>query len=335
MGTAILVTGGAGYVGSHIVVELARAGYEPVVLDNFATSGQGVLPRLRRLTGKRVPLVTGDVRDNAALARTFASHHIDAVVHCAGLKAVGAGEIQPLAYYDTNVAGSIALTRAMAAAGVRTLIFSSSASVYGQPMRSPVSEDFPAKPESVYGRTKRCVELILQDLAASDPTWRIGLLRYFNPAGADASAEIGEAPTSPPTNLVPILVDVASGRRACIDVFGHDYPTADGTGVRDYIHITDLAEGHTAALAYLSRQAGLTILNLGMGRGYSVLEVIAEFERSCGRVLPRRVVARRPGDVALCYADPARANAQLGWRARRDLATMCADAWRWQIAGKA
>jgi UDP-glucose 4-epimerase len=335
MGTAILVTGGAGYVGSHIVVELARAGYEPVVLDNFATSGQGVLPRLRRLTGKRVPLVTGDVRDNAALARTFASHHIDAVVHCAGLKAVGAGEIQPLAYYDTNVAGSIALTRAMAAAGVRTLIFSSSASVYGQPMRSPVSEDFPAKPESVYGRTKRCVELILQDLAAADPTWRIGLLRYFNPAGADASAEIGEAPTSPPTNLVPILVDVASGRRACIDVFGHDYPTADGTGVRDYIHITDLAEGHTAALAYLSRQAGLTILNLGMGRGYSVLEVIAEFERACGRALPRRVVARRPGDVALCYADPARANAQLGWRARRDLATMCADAWRWQIAGKA
>lgn len=335
MGTAILVTGGAGYVGSHIVVELARAGYEPVVLDNFATSGQGVLPRLRRLTGKRVPLVTGDVRDNAALARTFASHHIDAVVHCAGLKAVGAGEIQPLAYYDTNVAGSIALTRAMGAAGVRTLIFSSSASVYGQPMRSPVSEDFPAKPESVYGRTKRCVELILQDLAAADPTWRIGLLRYFNPAGADASAEIGEAPTSPPTNLVPILVDVASGRRACIDVFGHDYPTADGTGVRDYIHITDLAEGHTAALAYLSRQAGLTILNLGMGRGYSVLEVIAEFERACGRALPRRVVARRPGDVALCYADPARANAQLGWRARRDLATMCADAWRWQIAGKA
>jgi UDP-glucose 4-epimerase len=335
MGTAILVTGGAGYVGSHIVVELARAGYEPVVLDNFATSGQGVLPRLRRLTGKRVPLVTGDVRDNAALARTFASHHLDAVVHCAGLKAVGAGEIQPLAYYDTNVAGSIALTRAMAAAGVRTLIFSSSASVYGQPMRSPVSEDFPAKPESVYGRTKRCVELILQDLAAADPTWRIGLLRYFNPAGADASAEIGEAPTSPPTNLVPILVDVASGRRACIDVFGHDYPTADGTGVRDYIHVTDLAEGHAAALAYLSRQAGLTILNLGMGRGYSVLEVIAEFERACGRALPRRVVARRPGDVALCFADPARANAQLGWRARRDLATMCADAWRWQIAGKA
>lgn len=335
MGTVVLVTGGAGYVGSHIVVELARAGYEPVVLDNFATSGQGVLPRLRRLTGKQVPLVTGDVRDSAALARTFASHRIDAVVHCAGLKAVGAGEIQPLAYYDTNVAGSIALTRAMAAAGVRTLIFSSSAAVYGQPLRSPISEDSPAKPESVYGRTKRCVELILQELAAADPTWRIGLLRYFNPAGADASAEIGEAPTSPPTNLVPILVDVASGRRACIDVFGDDYPTADGTGVRDYIHITDLAEGHTAALAYLSRQTGLTILNLGMGRGYSVLDVIAEFERACGRALPRRVVARRAGDVALCFADPARANVQLGWRAHRDLATMCADAWRWQISGKA
>lgn len=334
MGPTVLVTGGAGYVGSHIAVELARAGYTPIVLDNFANSAQGVLSRLRSLTGQRLPLVTGDVRDSAVLARTFATHPIDAVIHCAGLKAVGVGEMQPLAFYDTNVAGSLALTRAMTAAGVRTLIFSSSAAVYGQPERSPVTEDFPAKPESVYGRTKRSVELILENLAAADPSWRIGLLRYFNPAGADASAEIGESPTSPPTNLVPILVEVAAGRRARIDVFGDNYPTADGTGVRDYLHVSDLAEGHAAALAHLSRHAGVTMLNLGMGRGYSVLEVIAAFEHACGKALPRRVVARRPGDVAFCFADPARANAQLGWRARRDLATMCADAWRWQLGGK-
>lgn len=334
MGSTILVTGGAGYVGSHIVVELARAGYAPIVLDNFATSAPGVLARLRRLTGQRVPLVTADVRDSEALANTFATHRIDAVVHCAGLKAVEVGELQPLSFYDTNVAGSLALTHAMTAAGVRTLIFSSSAAIYGQPERSPVSEDFPARPESVYGRTKRCVELILQNLAAADPSWRIGLLRYFNPAGADASAEIGESPASPPTNLVPILVEVAAGRRACIEVYGDDYPTTDGTGVRDYIHVTDLAEGHAAALAHLSRSAGLTTLNLGMGRGYSVLEVITAFEHACGKALPRRVVARRPGDVALCFADPGRANKELGWRARRDLATMCADAWRWQTAGQ-
>lgn len=334
MGRTVLVTGGAGFVGSHIVAELARAGHASIVLDNFATSGHGVLPRLRRLTGQPVPLVTGDVRDSATLSRTFAAHPIDAVVHCAGLKAVGDGELRPLAYYDNNVVGALALTRAMTAAGVRTLIFSSSAAVYGQPETNPVTEDFPARPESVYGRTKRSVELILQNLAAADPSWRIGLLRYFNPAGADASAEIGEAPSSPPANLVPILVEVAVGRRACIDVFGDNYPTADGTGVRDYIHVTDLAQGHAAALAHLSQHAGLTTLNLGMGRGYSVLEVIAAFERACGRALPRRVVARRPGDVALCFADPTRANARLGWRAQRDLATICADAWRWRIAGK-
>ena len=334
MGPTVLVTGGAGYIGSHIVAELARAGYAPVILDNFASSAPSVLARLRRLTGQDVPLVAGDVRDRATLERTFAAHRVDAVVHCAGLKAVGVGEVQPLAYYDTNVAGSLALVRAMTAADVKTLIFSSSATIYGQPERSPVTEGFPARPQSVYGRSKRSVELILQGVAAADPSWRIALLRYFNPAGADASAEIGEAPTSPPTNLVPILVEVAAGRRACVEVFGDDYPTADGTGVRDYIHVTDLAQGHAAVLAHLSSHAGLTTLNLGMGRGYSVLEVITAFEKACGKAIAQRVVARRPGDVAVCFADPGRANTELGWRARRDLATMCMDAWRWQTCGK-
>jgi UDP-glucose 4-epimerase len=332
MRNTVLVTGGAGYVGSHIVVELARAGHAPVILDNFATSSLAVLPRLRRLTGQPVPLVTGDIRDADVLARTFALHRIDAVVHCAGLKAVGDGESQPLTYYDNNVAGTIALIRAMRSAGTRTLIFSSSAAVYGQPTRNPVAEDSPPRPESIYGRTKRSVELLLEGLAQADAAWRIGLLRYFNPAGADSSAEIGEMPAVAPANLVPSIVEVAAGRRACIEVFGGDYPTPDGTGVRDYIHVSDLAEGHVAMLAYLARHAGVTTLNLGMGRGHSVLEVIAAFEHACGKKLPRRIVARRPGDVASYFADPARAHLRLGWRACRDLGAMCSDAWRWRLA---
>jgi len=331
MGGTVLVTGGAGYVGSHVVVALARAGCAPLILDNFANSSKAVLPRLKRLAGVDVPLIVSDVRDRAALARAFTTHAIDAVVHCAGLKAVGEGEAQPLAYYDNNVGGAVALAQAMTAAGVKTLIFSSSATVYGQPERNPVAEDAPLRPASVYGRTKRAVELILEDLAAADASWRIGLLRYFNPAGADASGEIGEAPSNVPNNLVPILADVAAGRRPCVDVFGDDYPTADGTGVRDYIHVTDLAAGHVAALAHLARQSGVITLNLGMGRGCSVLEVIAAFERACGKPLLRRAAPRRPGDIAICYADPARANALLGWRAGRDLDAICADAWRWQV----
>jgi UDP-glucose 4-epimerase len=333
MGSTVLVTGGAGYVGSHIVVALARAGYAPIILDNFANSSETVLPRLRGLTGAELPLIAADVRDRAALTHTFSMHAIDAVVHCAGLKAVGEGEAQPLAYYDNNVGGSIALAQAMTAAGVKTLVFSSSATVYGQPERNPVAEDAPLKPASVYGRTKRTVEVILEDLATADASWRIGLLRYFNPAGADPSGEIGEAPSNAPNNLVPILADVAAGRRHCVDVFGNDYATADGTGVRDYIHVTDLAAGHVAALTHLARQSGAVTLNLGMGRGCSVLEVIAAFERACGKPLARRVAPRRPGDIASCYADPARANALLGWRARLDLDAICADAWRWQVRG--
>jgi UDP-glucose 4-epimerase len=334
MGGTVLVTGGAGYVGSHVVVALARAGHAPIVLDNFANSSAAVLPRLKRLTGAELPLIAADVRDRTALARTFAAHAIDAVVHCAGLKAVAEGEAQPLAYYDNNVGGTIALAQAMADAGVKTLIFSSSATVYGQPDRNPVAEDAPLQPASVYGRTKRTVELILEDLAAADASWRIGLLRYFNPAGADASGEIGEAPSNAPNNLVPILADVAAGRRPCVEVFGDDYATADGTGVRDYIHVTDLAAGHVAALSHLAQQSGVVTLNLGMGRGCSVLEVIAAFERACGKPLPRRAAPRRPGDIAICYADPARANALLGWRARLDLDAICADAWRWKVHGE-
>jgi len=329
MPSAVLVTGGAGYIGSHLVVELARAGYAPIVLDNFANSRQEVLPRLRRLTGQPVPLVAADVRDRAAVERTFAENAVAAVVHCAGLKAVGEGEAQPLAYYDTNVGGAIALLQAMTPANVRTFVFSSSATVYGEHGSHRLAEDAPLKPASVYGRTKRAVEQILEDAAAADPAWRIGLLRYFNPAGAHPSAEIGEAPSAAPNNLVPILAEVATGTRREIEVFGNDYPTTDGTGVRDYIHVMDLAEGHVAALAQLSRERGVTTLNLGMGRGCSVLEVIAAFERACGKTLPHRIVSRRPGDVAITVADPGKAARVLGWRARRDLDAICADAWRW------
>jgi UDP-glucose 4-epimerase len=279
-------------------------------------------------------MIKADVRDRGALARTFFDNKIAAVIHCAGLKAVHEGEARPLAYYDTNVGGAIALVETMAAAGVKTLVFSSSATVYGQPDHDLVAEDAPLRPQNVYGRTKRAVEQILEDVAAADKSWRVALLRYFNPAGAHPGGEIGEAPSTP-NNLVPVLCEVALGARAEVEIFGDDYPTTDGTGVRDYIHVMDLAEGHVAALKHLDRQDGATTLNLGMGRGCSVLEVIASFERACSRPLPRRVVARRPGDVAICCADPARAASVLGWRARRDLDAICADAWRWTVRNEA
>ena len=332
MGNSVLVTGGAGYIGSHIVVELARSGRAPVVVDNFANSSREVLPRLRRITGQVIPCVEADVRDGKALARAFSDYPVSAVVHCAGLKAVGDGEAQPLRYYDNNVGGALALVEAMTAAGTKTLVFSSSATVYGQPNKNPVAEDAPPKPASVYGRTKRVVEQILEDVAAADRAWSIALLRYFNPAGAHPSAQIGEAPTAAPNNLVPILAQAAADKRTNVDVYGNDWPTPDGTGVRDYIHVMDLAEGHVAALGHLARMPGVTTLNLGTGRGCSVLEVIAAFERACGHAFSRRNAPRRPGDVAICFADPARASAVLDWRARRDLDTICADAWRWQTS---
>ena len=331
MADTVLVTGGAGYVGSHIVVELARVGHQPVIIDNFCNSTPSVIPRLARITGRAIPCVTADVRDKAALAKIFADHPIAAVVHCAGLKAVGEGEAHPLSYYDNNIGGTIALVAAMTAAGVRRMVFSSSAAVYGQPDSNPVSEDAPLRPQNVYGRTKRIVEQLLEDLAAADRSWRIALLRYFNPAGAHSSAAIGEAPSGRPNNLVPLLGDVAAENLAEIAIYGDDWPTSDGTGVRDYIHVMDLAAGHVAALAYLASTPGAVALNLGTGRGHSVLELIAAFERACGRAIPWRIAPRRPGDVAAYYADPSRAENVLGVRARRDIDAICADAWRWQI----
>ncbi len=333
MADTILVTGGAGYIGSHIVVELAQAGYAPVVLDNFANSSPAVLPRLEALAGRRVPCIEGDVRDVAALRRVFHDHAIAAVIHCAGLKAVGESGERPLAYYDVNVAGSLALAEAMGEAGVTTLVFSSSATVYGQPERLPVAEDAPVAPNSVYGRTKLVVEDFLRDLAPAGPNWRIAILRYFNPAGAHPSGTIGEAPLGRPNNLVPLLCRIAGGEFAELSIFGRDWPTPDGTGVRDYLHVQDLAEGHIAAMKYLARTPGVATFNLGVGRGFSVLEVVAAFERACGRTIPRQFAPRRAGDIACVYADPARANASFGWRAARGLDSICADAWRWQAGG--
>jgi UDP-glucose 4-epimerase len=330
MAHTVLVTGGAGYIGSHVVAELARAGRAPVIIDNFANSSPDVLPRLERITGRPIPCVHADVRDRAALTALFADRAIAAVVHCAGLKAVGESEAQPLRYYDCNVGGAVTLVEAMHDAGVKTMVFSSSATVYGQPDANPVAEDAQSRPASVYGRTKHIVEGLLRDVAASDRQWRVALLRYFNPAGAHASAQIGEAPTTRANNLVPMLARAAAAGSNHVDVYGNDWPTPDGTGVRDYIHVADLAEGHVAALRHLEGQCGVTTLNLGTGRGYSVLEVVAAFERACGRRFERRFAPRRPGDVATCFADPIRAQAVLGWRAQRDIDAICADAWRWE-----
>jgi UDP-glucose 4-epimerase len=310
-------------------VALARAGYAPFILDNLNNASASVRDRLELLTASEVPLIVADVRDRDALVRALSARDVAAVVHCAGLKAVAEGESQPLRYYDNNVGGSIALADAMRETGVRTLVFSSSASVYGQPDRNPVAEDAAIRPANVYGRSKRMVELVLEAVARSHGSWRIALLRYFNPAGADPSGAIGEAPSRAPNNLVPILAEVALGKRPLIEIYGDDYPTPDGSGIRDYIHVADLAEGHVAALRYLERVPGCTVLNLGLGHGASVKEVVAAFERACGKRLRQRAAPRRPGDVACYYADPARAHALLGWRASRELDQICADAWRW------
>ena len=333
MDGVVLVTGGAGFIGSHVVAALARAGTRSVVLDNLANSSRGVVDRLSEITGSAVPFVEADVRDVAALRATFAAHPIAAVVHCAGLKAVGESAERPLAYWDANVGGTFALAQVMGEAGVATLVFSSSATVYGQPDVLPVREDAPVRPESVYGRTKRTIEDFLRDLAHGNANWRIAILRYFNPAGAHPSARIGEAPLGRPNNLVPFLGRTVAGDYGELSIFGSDWPTPDGTGVRDFIHVEDLAEGHVAALAWLASNPGAATFNLGLGRGHSVLEVVAAFERASGRRIARRFAPRRPGDVACVYADATRAREVLGWRAVRDLDQICADAWRWQQAG--
>lgn len=327
----ILVTGGAGYIGSHTVVALLAQGHCVVVVDNLCNSKASVLARIEALGGSELDgFYQLDVRDRRALGQVFRRHAIDAVIHFAALKAVGESMREPLRYYDNNVAGTIALAEAMAEGNVRRLVFSSSATVYGDPARLPITEDSPAAPANPYGRTKWMMEHILADLAHADPAWHIVLLRYFNPVGAHPSGQIGEDPQGAPANLMPFVSQVAVGRRSEVRVFGGDYPTLDGTGVRDYIHVMDLAAGHVRAVERIDALSGVTCLNLGTGRGYSVLEVIRAFERVSGRRIPYRIVARRPGDVAQCWADAGRAQRLLDWRTVFDLDAMCRDAWRWQ-----
>jgi UDP-glucose 4-epimerase len=327
----ILITGGAGYIGSHALVELATAGYTCVVLDNFCNSSPEALRRVERITGQKVSLVEGDVRDSALLKKIFASKSIEAVLHFAGLKSVSESVSRPLQYYDSNVHGSQVLLQAMADADVFNFVFSSSATVYGEPSQMPVSEACPVgQPTNPYGRSKLIVEDMLRDLAASDPRWRIAILRYFNPAGAHQSGLIGEDPSGIPNNLLPYVAKVALGKLPELAVYGDDYPTRDGTGVRDYIHVVDLAMGHVCALKALDHLHGAHVWNLGTGQGYSVLDMVHAFEEASSTRVPYRVVPRRPGDIATCYADPSKAEQELGWKASRRVHQMMADAWRWQ-----
>ena len=326
---SILVTGGAGYIGSHTVVELLGAGHEVTVVDNFCNSAPAVPERIARIAGRMPVFVKADVRDRAALQSLFQARHYDAVIHFAGLKAVGESVAEPLRYYDNNVGGSLTLFETMAQYGLRTVVFSSSATVYGDPASVPIREDFPVAPTNPYGRSKLMVEEILREAAAADPRWRVALLRYFNPVGAHASGLIGEDPNGVPNNLMPFISQVAVGRREALSVWGDDYPTPDGTGVRDYIHVVDLARGHLAALGHMP-DSGVLTANLGTGRGYSVLEMVRAFEQASGRKVAYRIAARRPGDVAACYADPSLAAERLGWRAQLEIDRMCADTWRWQ-----
>jgi UDP-glucose 4-epimerase len=329
MPQTILVTGGAGFIGSHTVVGLLQAGHRVIIVDNLCNASPAVLGRIQAITGRRPEFEQVDLRDHPALERVFARHPVEAVIHFAGLKAVGESTELPLAYYDNNVTGTLNLLDCMRTAGCRNLIFSSSATVYGEAPSLPYVEGHPLAPTNPYGRTKVIIEDICRDLAAAE-AWHIALLRYFNPVGAHPSGLIGENPKGLPNNLMPYLLQVAIGRLPELQVFGADYPTPDGTGVRDYIHVVDLAEGHLAALAALPNLSGAVAINLGTGRGHSVLEMIRAMEAVIGRPLPHRVVARRPGDIASCYASADLAAARLGWRARRGLEEMCVDAWRWQ-----
>lgn len=326
----ILVTGGTGYIGSHACVALMQAGYEVVILDNLSNSRRDVVDRITRIVGRSPVFIEGDVRDKTLVSRVLRERSVSAAIHFAGLKAVGESVAQPLRYYDCNVGGAIALCEAMAEAGVKNLIFSSSATVYGDPASVPIREDFPTGATNPYGRSKLMIEDVLADVHKSDASWRIARLRYFNPVGAHESGLIGEEPSGIPNNLMPYVAQVASGQRERLSVYGNDYPTRDGTGIRDYIHVVDLAEGHLAALRYLEDKGGLLTVNLGTGRGCSVLDMVAAFEKASGRPIPYQIVDRRPGDIAECWADPAAAEKLLGWRATRDVEAMCRDTWRWQ-----
>ena len=333
-----LVTGGAGYIGSHTCVELIEAGHEVVVVDSLVNGSSEAVRRIGELTGAEVPLYPIDLRDRAALHEVFRAHPVDAVLHFAALKAVGESVEQPIRYYDNNLGATLALLEVMGEFDVETIVFSSSATVYGDPASVPIAEDAALNPTNPYGQTKLFSEQFIRDRQVARPRQRAALLRYFNPAGAHPSGRIGEAPQATPNNLMPYVTGVALGRLPRLRVFGDDYPTVDGTGVRDYIHVVDLARGHLAALDTLVdadggfASGGLLTVNLGTGRGYSVREVVEAFERASGLTIPCEIVARRPGDIATCYADPSLAEQVMGWRAERDLDAICADAWRWQQA---
>jgi UDP-glucose 4-epimerase len=328
----VLVTGGLGYIGSHTCVALAEAGYSLVIVDNLVNSKPSVLERLHQITGKTIEFHRVDLRERLALERVFAQHKFHAVVHFAGLKAVGESVAKPVLYYDNNVGGTVALLDAMAKHHVERIVFSSSATVYGEPERLPLTEDHPLRPQSPYGKTKLVIEHLLDDRAASDPGFCYVTLRYFNPIGAHPSGRIGEDPRGIPNNLLPFVAQVAVGKLPKLRVFGNDYRTKDGTGVRDYLHVVDLARGHLAALAYLDEHARSLAVNLGTGRGYSVLEVVRAFERASGRKVALEIAPRRPGDTGSVYADASLAARALGWKAKLGMKEMCADAWRWQSA---
>jgi UDP-glucose 4-epimerase len=326
----VLLTGGTGYIGSHTAVVLAEAGHEVVLYDNLCNSSAHVIDRLEAITRKRLPFINGDIRDAALLTQTLRVNQIDAVAHFAGLKAVGESVAKPIEYYDNNVVGTVQLLAAMVQAAVKTLVFSSSATVYGDPESVPVRENFPRTATNPYGSTKLMIEDILADMHQADPQWRIARLRYFNPVGAHESGLIGEDPRGIPDNLMPYMAQVAAGKRDFLYVWGNDYPTPDGTGMRDYIHVCDLAEGHVAALDYLYREGGILTVNLGTGQGYSVLDMVKAFEDASGRAVPYRVGPRRTGDSAKCWGDPTLARHLMGWKSTRSIDQMCADMWRWQ-----
>lgn len=329
MDASILVTGGCGFIGSHTVVELLNAGYGTVVVDNLSNSSSKALERVEQITGRSVKFYEKDLLDEQAVNDIFEKEDIASVIHFAGLKAVGESCRIPLAYFNNNITGTLNLLRAMEKHSVKSLVFSSSATVYGKPESVPIKEDFPLSVSNPYGRTKLIIEDMLRDIYKADKSWDIALLRYFNPIGAHKSGDIGENPNGIPNNLLPYVAKVAAGELEAVNVFGNDYDTPDGTGVRDYIHVTDLAEGHIKALEKLKSHPGLVTYNLGTGKGYSVLEIIQNFEKACGKI-PYHITERRPGDIDMCYADPDKAKKELGWEAKRDIAQMCEDAWRWQ-----
>lgn len=326
----IIVTGGLGYVGSHASVALLDAGYDVLVLDDLSNSSIDVLDRIEKIVGRRPSFIEMSVLDQVQLATVFSRHRIEAVMHFAAFKAVSESMDKPLDYYNNNITGTLVLLSCMKAENVKSFVFSSSATVYGNPATLPIHEDFPRSAINPYGRSKLMIEDILADLAASDPSWRIANLRYFNPVGAHESGLLGEFPRGTPNNLMPYLLQVAAGQRARLDIFGDDYPTRDGSCIRDFIHVVDLADGHVAALRYMNDHQGMASFNLGVGRGTSVFEICESFERSTGQSVPRRVVGRRAGDVAECWADVTRARTELGWVAKRDIESMCRDSWRWQ-----